>query len=162
VSTHWLGTLGMFFARDDHRCPRVPAMQDQAKKLVAAPRRPPHNRRRIGTADGQVHAQRVLVRGQANHSVPGPAAGPMPRSPGRLRKDGWPPGRILVSRPHHGEPSDLWSRVRQRHFVMGRVRLWVFAGSGYGGRGLGGVGASWTSAGSRWWRAASSLGCFRL
>ena len=38
--------------------------------------------------------------------------------------------------------------VRQRHFVMGRVRWRVCAGSG-GGLGLGGGGASWTSAGCR-------------
>jgi hypothetical protein len=37
--------------------------------------------------------------------------------------------------------------VRQRQFVMGRVRWRVCAGSGFGGLGLGSVGASWTSAG---------------
>jgi SAM-dependent methyltransferase len=39
--------------------------------------------------------------------------------------------------------------VRQRHFVMGRVRWRVCADSGFGGLGLGDAGASWTSAGCR-------------
>ena len=47
-----------------------------------------------------------------------------------------------------------WPLVRQRHFVMGRVRRRVCAGSGCGGLGLGGAGASWTSAGC-WWHAAA-------